>query len=303
MRIRDFTNDDVPDLVRVLNEAFVGSYQFWPYDEDRLRSWIQDSKLQIFVAEERERIVGSTAYSDGHWGEEIEWLIVCKGEPREPVESLLLKKIEACVKRNVVFTMVDEGNPKINEWIGRGYRHEGGMYHMVARLDGTKSLPSVSQEIVLRSLRSGEEEALVEAVNAGFGFERLKTGIIQRWKTESPPFTEEWIHVAEANGKIISVVASRLDMHYNKGFGGKRGYLGPATTLPECRGKNLASALTRRAMNMLYEKGLRSVALYTTEQNASSAALLRKLGFDMSHHWLFMRKDLPQKQASRAEKA
>lgn len=303
MRIRDFVNDDLAILVKLLNEVFVGSYQFWPYDEDRLRSWIQDSKLQIFVAEEGGKAVGSTAYSNGHWGEEIEWLMVCKGASSEPVESLLLKKIETCVKRNAVFTMVDEGSPKINEWIGRGYRHEGGMYHMTARLNGIKPLPSVPQEIVLRSLRSGEEEALIEAVNAGFGFERLKTGIIQQWKTESTPFTEEWVHVAETNGKIVSVVASRLDMYYNKGFGGNRGYLGPAATLPEYREKSLASALTRRAMNMLYEKGLRSVALYTTEQNVSSVALLRKLGFDMSHHWLFMRKDLSQKQAGRAEKA
>lgn len=59
---------------------------------------------------------------------------------------------------------------------------------------------------------------------------------------------------------------------------------GTAETLPERRGKNLASAPTVRAMSFLFEKGMESVALYTSEQNLSSMALLQKLGFKISHH-------------------
>jgi len=130
-------------------------------------------------------------------------------------------------------------------------------------------------------------------VNAGFGWQRLEIGIIQRWKHECPVFTEEWVHVAEHNNKIVSVVASRPDEDYNEFFSRKRGYLGPAATLPEYRGKNLASALTIRAMNFLFEKGMDSAALYTSEKNAVSIALLRKLGFKVAHNWKFMRKNLP----------
>ncbi|MEM2780808.1 MAG: GNAT family N-acetyltransferase, partial [Candidatus Bathyarchaeia archaeon] len=70
----------------------------------------------------------------------------------------------------------------------------------------------------------------------------------------------------------------------------KRGYLGPAATLSEFRGKNLASALTRKAMNFLYEKGMDTVSLYTFEGNIPSITLLKKLGFKVQHHWKFMHK-------------
>jgi ribosomal protein S18 acetylase RimI-like enzyme len=293
VEIRFFTDHDLPILSQLLNEANRGSYQFYPYSEDRLHKWIQDAKLQILMAEENGVVLGSAAYTDGHWGEEIDWLAVRESPDGKLAESLLLKEIEEFVKRGAVFYSIDAGSPRIDDWIEYGYKPEGGLYHMIARLNGAKPLPEVAESIALRSLRPDEEKELVEAVNAGFGYERLKVGIIERWKTENPPFTEEWVHMAESKNKIVSVVASRTDANYNKNFGGKRGYLGPAASLPEFRGKNLASALTQRAMNLLFEKGLDSVGLYTGEQNIASVTLLRKLGFQIGRHWKFMRKCWP----------
>jgi ribosomal protein S18 acetylase RimI-like enzyme len=293
-QIRSFTEEDLPTLVRLLNEAHREPYEFTPYTEDELKSRIRERCFQIFMAVENGETVGSVAYNDGHWGEEIEWLTASKSSNRKIIENELLREAEKCVKRQVVFTAVDAGSPKTEEWIERGYKPEGGLYHMIARLDGIKPLPKVPEGIILRSLKPQEEKELVEAVNAGFGSERIRMGIIQLWRSEFPSFSEEWVHVAEHNNKIVSAVVSRPDMNYDKFFNGKRGYLGPAATLPECRGKNLASALTFRAMNFLFEKGMDSVALYTSEQNIPSIALLRKLGFEVGHHWKFMRKSLPQ---------
>lgn len=273
----------------MLNETYREAYEFTPYAEENLRSWIQERKHTILIAEENSEVVGSVAYVDGNWGEEIDWLAVSKNQNRKFIEDALVREIERYVKK-AVFTTVDADSPRINEWVERGYKLEGGLYHMVARLDSLEPLPKVPKGVILRNLKSDEEKEFVAAVNAGFGSERLKIGIIQRWKSENSPFTEEWIHVAELESKIISVVASRPDINYNKFFGGKRGYLGPAATLPEYRGKNLASALTRKAMNFLFEKGMDSVALYTSEQNVSSLTLLQKLGFKIGHHWKFMRK-------------
>lgn len=252
--------------------------------------------MEILLAELNGETVGSVSYSDGHWGEEIRWLAATENPASKLVEESLVKEIEKHVKRGELFTSVDAGSSEIDKWIAFGYRCEGGLYHMQARLDGVKTVPKAPEDIVIRSLRPDEERALVVAVNAGFGWERLKMGMIQRWKEDCPPFTEDWIQVAENNDRLISVVASRTDADYNKRFGGKRGYLGPAATLPEFRGKNLASILTRRAMNLLFEKGLDSVALYTSEQNMASTTLLRKLGFEVAHHWKFMRKNLTQNE-------
>ena len=295
VQIRSFTHKDLKSLVRLLNEAYKEVYEFIPYTEEKLRSWIQEGNLIILVSEENGEVAGSVAYRSGHWGEEIEWLAVSESLGRKLIENTLVREVEKCVKGETVFTGVDAGSPKINEWIERGYNPEGGLYCMVARLDGLKPLPKVPEGMILRSLKPEEEKEFVEAVNAGFGWERLKVGIIQKWRSECPPFRKEWVHVAELNNKIVSVVASRPDIEYNGFFGGKRGYLGPAATLSEHRSKHLASVLTCRAMNFLFEKGMNSVALYTSEQNIPSLTLLRKLGFKVGHHWKFMRKNLSQK--------
>ena len=291
-QVQSFTDKDLPSLVKLLNETYRESYEFIPFNEEKLRSQIRERNLKILVAEEESEIIGSVSYSNGHWGEEIEWLAVSERPNRKHLENLLVREIEKDVKGEKVFTVVDAESPKINEWTERGYKPEGGLYHMVTRLDGRKPLPKVTEGTIISSLKPEEEKYFVEAVNAGFGRERLKQGAIQRWKSECPPFSQEWIHIAKLDNKIVSVVVSKPDVKYNKFFGGNRGYLGPAATLLKYRGKNLASALTCRAMNFLFEKGMDSVALYTSEQNIPSVTLLQKHGFKIEHHWKFMRKNL-----------
>ncbi len=294
VQIRSFTDKDLSHIVKLLNEDYRESYEFTPYTEESLSSWIHERKLKILMAEENGEILGSAAYSDGHWGEEIEWLAVSESPNRKSIENVLIGEIEKFVKGGKIFRVVDTGSPKTNEWIERGYKPEGGLYHMVARLDGMKPLPKFPEGTIIRSLKPTEEKEFLEAMNAGFGWERVKLGIIQRWKSEFPSFSEEWIYVAEIGNRIVSVVVAKPDEEYNRVFSGKRGYLGPASTLPEYRGKNLASALTRHAMNFLYEKGMDSVALYTSEENIPSMTLLQKLGFKIGHHWKFMRKNLSE---------
>lgn len=294
-QIQSFTDKNLSSLVKLLNEARRESYEFIPINEEKLRSRIKEWDLEVLVVEEEGEIIGSVAYNNGHWGEEIEWLCVRENPNRKYLENLLVREIEKHVKGEKIFTVVDAESLKINEWTERGYKPEGGLCHMVARLDGLKPLPKVPEGTIISSLKTEEEKDFVEAVNAGFNHERLKQGVVQRWKSECPPFSEELIHIAKLDSKIVSVVVSRPDTKHNEFFGGKRGYLGPAATLSKYRGKNLASALTRRAMNALFEKGMNSVALYTTEQNVPSVTLLRRLNFKIGYHWKFMHKNLPQK--------
>ncbi|MEM2119288.1 MAG: GNAT family N-acetyltransferase, partial [Candidatus Bathyarchaeia archaeon] len=167
-----------------------------------------------------------------------------------------------------------------------------GFYRMTANLDAELPLPPVPEGVTVRCLKAGEEEELVKAVNAGFGWERLKMGSIQFWKTENPPFDESWVQVAVADNKIVSAVVARPDTHYNEFFNKRRAHLGPATTLPEYRRKNLATILTIEAMNFLFRKGFTSVALGVAEQNIASFTLLKKIGFEVRHHWKILSKNL-----------
>jgi hypothetical protein len=210
MDIRDFVQRDLPQLVSLLNRAYGESYEFIPYSEDKLLSWIEEGNQKILVAVQNGEVLGSVAYRSEHWGEEIGWLAVLERADRKPTEDALVSEIEKHFRGETVFTAVDVGSPKTREWIERGYKPEGGLYHIVARLEGLKPLPKIPLGTIIRSLKPEEEEEFVEAVNAGFGSERLKLGAIQKWKSEGPPFSEEWICVAEIDKKIVSVVVSRL---------------------------------------------------------------------------------------------
>jgi len=293
VQIRAFTKEDLSTIIDLLNERNRESYEFIPFTEERIHSWLQEGRLKILVAERNGDFLGSAAYNDGHWGEEVEWLIVSEILNRKVIGNTLVEEIEKYVKNKTIFVAIDAGSPKANEWMERGYKTEGGLYHMIAKLDGIKPLPKVPEGIVIRGLLPREEKELIEAVNAGFGWERLKQDAFQKWKDDFPDFSEEWVHVAESDGRIVSAVVAKQDMNHDKFFGGKRGYLGPAATVPEYRGKNLASALTVRTMNFLFEKGMNATVLYTSEQNAASVALLEKIGFKIAHHWKFMRKAMP----------
>jgi len=118
------------------------------------------------VAEEDGEVLGSVPYNNGHWGEEIEWLAVSEIPNRKFIENLLVRKIEDYVKGETVFTVVDAGSPKIDEWAERGYKPEGGLYHMVARFEGLKPPPKIPEDVTIRGLKPKEEKEFVEAVNA-----------------------------------------------------------------------------------------------------------------------------------------
>ena len=292
VQIRNFADKDMPSLIRLLNETYKDSYEFTPITEDTIRFQIEERGAKFLIAEEKNEIRGVVAYRNGFWGEEIRWLAASENQDRRLVEDMLVREIEKYVKREKVFTTLDEGSPRISEWIKRGYQAEGGLYHLTVTLKDTMPLSKVPEGVTIRSLRPEEEKELVEAVNKGFGWERLKLGALQEWKSDFPPFGEEWVQVAELEGKIVSVVVAKPDTYHNKLFGANRGYLGPAVTIPECQGKSLASALTCRAMNFLFEKGYNPIVLHTQEQNIPSVTLLKRLGFEISHHWKFMRKNI-----------
>jgi ribosomal protein S18 acetylase RimI-like enzyme len=224
--------------------------------------------------------------------EHVSWLAACEGHNRRAVENILVNEIEKDAKGGTVMAMIDEGSPRINDWIDRGYALHPGFQRMSATLDCLKPIPELAEGARLRSLRPDEEGKLVTVMNTGFGWQRLEPGVLETWKSEDPSFSEEWVQIAEIGERMVSAVVARPDTDYVKYLRLKRGHLGPAATLPEFRNKHLGTALTARAMNFLFEKGMYSVRLGTSEQNVSSIALLRSLGFQVDIVTKILRKDL-----------
>ena len=283
----------MPTIVRLLNEEYSNSYEFIPFDEERVLSQIRRRRLKILVAEENGKVLGLIAtHSHEDSEEDVSWLAASKEHNQIVIENMLVNELEKNVKASTISTSIDEENPRITNWINRGYTLQPGFQRMSAKLNGLKPIPQVAKGTKLRSLRPDEEKELMAVTNTGFGWQRLEPGDLETWKSEDPPFSEDWVQVAEVDETIVSAVVAKPDTDCIKYLHLKRGYLGPAATLPEFRNKHLASALTARAMNFLFEKGMDSVRLGTSEQNVSSIALLRSLGFQVDIVRKILRKKL-----------
>ena len=293
IQISEFTNKHLLFVAELLNEEYRETYEFIPFNEERVLSQIRRRNLKILVAEENGRVLGLIgAHPEEHGEKNIRWLAADKVDNRTAIENMLVKEIEKRTEGDTVTAMVDEGSSRIKDWVNRGYVLEPGYQRMSAKLDGLKRIPEVPSGIKLRSLRPGEEEELVSVVNSGFGWQRLELGDLETWKSEDPPFNEEWVQVAEADERIVSTVVAKPDTDYNKYTHLKMAYLGPATTLQEFRNKHFGSALTVRSMNFLFQRGMTSARLGTSEKNVSSIALLRSLGFQVDNVRKILRKKL-----------
>jgi ribosomal protein S18 acetylase RimI-like enzyme len=295
IQISESTNRYLPIVARLLNEEYRGSYEFIPYNEERILSEIRRRNLKVLVATENHEVqgvIGTHTHDEERLEEHISWLAAQQGINQRAIENALVSEIEKNAKGGIVTVMIDDGSPKIEDWINRGYTLYPGFQRMSAKLDRLRPIPKLAEGIKLRSLKPYEEEKLVAVTNAGFGWQRLEPGILETWKTEDPPFSENWVQIAEIGERFVSAVVARPDTEYVKYLHLKRGHLGPATTLPEFRNMHLASALTAKAMNFLFEKGLDSVRLGTSEENMSSTTLLRGLGFQVDIVNKTLRKEL-----------
>jgi ribosomal protein S18 acetylase RimI-like enzyme len=295
IQISELANEHLPIIARLLNDEYEGSYEFILFDDERLLAEIRKRRLKVLVAVENRKVlgvIGTHTHAEERLEEHISWLAAHQGHNRRAVEDMLVSEIEKNAKGDLVSTMIDEGSPKIEDWINRGYRLHPGFQRMSAKLDGLKPIPKLAEDIRLRSLRPQEEEKLIAVINAGFGWQRLEPGILEAWKSEDPPFSEDWVQVGEIGERFVSAVVAKPDTDYVRYLHIKRGHLGPAATLPEFRNLHLASALTARAMNFLFAKGMDSVRLGTSEQNISSITLLRSLGFQVDIVRKILRKEL-----------
>jgi ribosomal protein S18 acetylase RimI-like enzyme len=295
IQISELANKDLSIITKLLNEEYRRSYEFIPFSEERILSEIRKRSLKVRVAKENDKVIGvigTHTHAEEHLEEHISWLAARGGQNQRFIENILVNEIEKNAKGGIVLTMIDEGGPKIDDWIERGYVLCPGFLRMSAKLDCLKPIPKLAESIKLRSLRPGEEEKLVAVTNAGFGWQRLEPGILEIWKSEDPPFSEDWVQVAEIDKRIVSVVVAKPDTDYVTYLHFKRGHLGPAATLHEFRNKHIASALTAKAMNFLLEKGMDSVRLGTSEENISSISLLRNLGFQVDIVRKALRKEL-----------
>jgi ribosomal protein S18 acetylase RimI-like enzyme len=291
MNERPYQEADLPKLVDLFNEAYQGSYEFIPYTEEKLRAELKEASSILVGVDEQGRVLGLGLLRREWHGEEIQ--LYAQQEPEwQEIEEQLLLAIESQARSGEISTIVDSEDPdRIEFFAARGYKPDGSLYQMVAELDRPRSVLA-PQGYLLRGLKPDEEEELIEVVNIAYEGERLRPGALARWHSEDPAFSAAWVQVVEFEGKLVAAVVARCDREFNRHYHAKRGYLGPAATLPEHRGKGLGKALTARALNFLREQGLERTSLYTWSGNVAALRVLKSLGFQVSHEWRILTKSI-----------
>lgn len=279
--IGEMAPGDISQAVGLLNERYRGSHEFVEYSKDSLASYLGAEGAQVFVLRDK-GVKGIATLVRSGWGNKIDLFAVKPGILSRRHHNSLLRAVERAASADRLYTLLEEGDPSIDQWKACGYGEDGGWLQLIAKLRDELPLPAIKCPAMLRTMRQSDLEGIVSLANSSFGFERLSMGCLDSWKKEAPEFGADWVFVAECAGVPVSMLVSKPDTEYNRCFGGKRGYLGPAATLPEYRSKGLATALTVMAMNSLRGKGMSEVSLYTSVHNAPSIRLLKNLGFKLS---------------------
>ncbi|MFU8795820.1 MAG: GNAT family N-acetyltransferase [Dehalococcoidia bacterium] len=300
MRIRPYHESDIAELTDLVNEAQRESYEFIARTERDVQERLSGASCVLLAIDEEDSIAG-LAYLRQDWYGETLTLSVRWGRSQDEIADLLLPIIEPQNKTGVVSTSIEPQNQaRLALFTSRGYTRESSLYQLIARLDHPLAPPQVAAGYVVRSLSPDEEEAFIRLANASYEGERLRPGILARWKEGDPTFDSDLIQVAEYEGQLVALVAARSDLAYNRHYGGRRGYLGPAGTLPTHRGNNLSKALTARAMNLLRERGMQTACLHTWDKNPSALAVATSLGFRVEHEFIILHKTFDQVGMRRA---
>jgi ribosomal protein S18 acetylase RimI-like enzyme len=290
MRLQAYRRRILPKLVSLLNEAEAESYEFIPYSEESLQAELKGASSVLLASDDQDGITG-LAYLHEEWYGEIVALRVRPGPGQWEAGDLLLSVLEPRTQTGTLSTSVEPSDrERLAFFRQKGYRPESSLYQMIADLDLRRRRHRPPEGCVIRSLRTDEEETLIELANTAYAGERLRPGILARWQAQDPNFSWDWVQVAECEGQLVATVVARSDREYNDHFQANRGYLGPAATLPTYRGKGLSQALTAQAMNFLRERGVRTVCLYTWGGNQPALAVARDLGFHVDHEWQIMHK-------------
>ena len=290
MRLQPYRKRILPKVLSLVNEAEAGSHEFIPYSEQSLQAELKGASSVLLATDDQDRISG-LAYLGRQWYGETITLHVRPGMGRWEVGDLLLSSLEPRAQTEELSTSVDTfDRERLAFFLGRGYRPEGSLYEMTAALDRQRRQRRLPTGCIIGTLKTDEEEALIQLANTAYAGERLRPGILARWQAEGPNFSTDWIQVARCDGQLVATVVARSDRGYNEYFHGDRGYLGPAATLPSYRGKGLSQALTAQAMNFLRERGMRTVCLHTWERNQPAVRLTTNLGFHVAHEWKILSK-------------
>ncbi|QBD74808.1 GNAT family N-acetyltransferase [Ktedonosporobacter rubrisoli] len=141
------------------------------------------------------------------------------------------------------------------------------------------------EDIDIRQLGAGEEEALLVALNRAWAdtwnFRQLT---MQALRADLDGTQNNFLVAISpaANGEIIGTVQAQFDAHKsNQDAGSAYAWISNLTIVPGWRGKGLGRILLKAGINQLIARGARSIALGVDGGAVAPVGLYRSLGFEI----------------------
>ena len=291
VRIRKALSDDIPTMIMLSSKARCNSYKFRGLSQPDFS--LDKADNFAFVAESRRILVGcimveSPSVFDSN---EAEITILAVSSRESNLEENLIEAAEENVRVANVSIRVRSDDEMAGWLASRGYAVEPGFWHFVASLAVLPKEP-VAEHVQIRSMKKSERGEVIDAVNAAYGKRRLTQDHFSRWRRQDPQFNEDWVLVAILDEKIVGVLCLREDLQYSQVSGKRRGYMGPAATLPQYRSHGIGRALNWHGMQFLKAHGMDEASLYTEENNIPVHRLVSDLGYEHRHIWKRFKKTL-----------
>lgn len=292
VNIRAYTETDLEAILDLANRRNRDTHEFAPLTAKSLKEWIEDSKLLVLIAEDKQ-LTGFAVAEKGWPAEpdEIQISMLCV-EATGNAASVERELIEKCQKHSEakgILTTLPIGDPKIKQQQEWGFQLDGGILQLTRSLAKMPPQPPLMKGAKIRGLMKGEEEEFVSLLNTSYARPRLTINELESWQRRDPLFKYGWIQVVEYDGRLIGAGVARRDLEYNEYYHAKRGYLGPSGTLPEFRGRGLNKSVNWHAMNAAKHFGMTSASLYTHEENFPVLKLTHELGYTIVYHWKMLK--------------
>ena len=283
--VRSANVDDLTAVVEVMNAYDVATLgQPDTSEEDVATNW-QDSTFDIskdaYLAEDAGRVLGYTEIYDRGEEGQLDIDLFCRPEAVPDAGPLLLAKaMERAYERGsadtVLATWVPEATTTADVFGAAGFQPVRAFARMRATLDEPVPPPEPTPGVELRPARPGEDERVVFDVLADAFSNHVRP------MTSYEHFVEAQVDHPDYDASLwaLAVEGEQVLGAINVFNHGDMAFIRHVGVRAQARGRGIGSALIRRAMAQLQERGQRQVDLgVDIEDEVGAARLYEKLGF------------------------
>ncbi|HEX8229572.1 MAG TPA: GNAT family N-acetyltransferase [Chloroflexia bacterium] len=299
--LRPYSPDDLPQLRQLLIAAEAWPPATPPADEDILTRWkrrgvVPLNDVSVLPGPGSELVAFSQAFRLVHGVPRLSFEIgVHPGHRQKGLGGALYRLVEARAREmgvprmtTPVFITSGVARPECSSFLERrGFRVESSYWQMRIE-DLERQGPARWPEgIDCRTLGDLSRDAprWAQIIRDTFNEPATAEGVVQQLAEEGVSPQGYFFAFDRQTGLEVGTTRTRIDY-----VGGRPvGYIGTVGVLPSYRGRGIAEALVRHALQYLASAGMSIATLFVESQNTSARNLYTKMGWQpvyrTDHYW------------------